>query len=179
MKTRVVRLRSVLYLGFALMAVALRPVHTADGGLVRALTARLARAPLGREARPSEASQPGWVNYTDTNKVLDLVFDANGYLWAATTGGVVRWDVARGTYRRYTTADGLADHFVASVAVAPNGALWFGTVDSLSRYADRDGSGEGEWTTYRAVGGVDCTCGAALAFSPDGVLWIATAASKR
>ena len=46
---------------------------------------------------------------------------------AVGTGGVVRWDPTDGTYTKYTVEDGPANNQVYSIAVAPDGALWFGT----------------------------------------------------
>jgi len=171
MNGQTMRFRSVLLFTFALVAAILRPIQPPDGSLARVWAAQSARIPA------NGLPQAGWTSYTNTNKVLDLAFDGHGDLWAATTGGVVRWDTARGTYSKYTTADGLADHFVASVAAAPDGgapggAVWFGTFDGLSHYT----SG-GEWATYTTLGGVDCTGGVALAVTPDGVLWFGTMTS--
>lgn len=66
--------------------------------------------------------------------MLDL--DGGRYtVWTATDGEVVRWDVRTGDYVKITTDDGLADNAVRAIAVAPDGALWFGTWDGgVSRY---------------------------------------------
>jgi ligand-binding sensor domain-containing protein len=37
-------------------------------------------------------------------------------------------------WKSYTTADGLADNDVMSIAVALDGTLWFGTWDGMSHY---------------------------------------------
>ncbi len=50
-------------------------------------------------------------------------------MWAASSEeGAFRFDGA--TWTRYTTADGLDSDFLMSVAVTPDGAVWFGTLDS-------------------------------------------------
>jgi len=55
---------------------------------------------------PSCAESPAWSNYTNTDSVRGLSADAD-YLWAATSGGLVQWDVATTTPHIFTTADGL------------------------------------------------------------------------
>jgi ligand-binding sensor domain-containing protein len=47
------------------------------------------------------------------------------FFWAATMNGVVRWNRHDGTYKTYTTADGLAGNQVWSVAVDQAGNKWF------------------------------------------------------
>jgi streptogramin lyase len=63
-----------------------------------------------------------------------MAFDRDGNLWAVGPGGVVRWDPTNGSYTKYTVDDGLADNAVSSIAVAPDGALWFGTDGGVSLY---------------------------------------------
>jgi hypothetical protein len=46
-------------------------------------------------------------------------------------------------WTHFTTSDGLADDRVNTVAIDPNGSVWFGTENGLSRF---DGSA---WTAYR------------------------------
>jgi ligand-binding sensor domain-containing protein len=67
-----------------------------------------------------------WRSYTNGNRVSDLAIEGNT-LWAATEGGVVRWDRTAGTYVKYTTADGLANNSVLAVAVDGIGHKWFAT----------------------------------------------------
>jgi streptogramin lyase len=96
--------------------------------------------PIGRGA-PVEGT---WYAFTAVNDVSDLAFH-DGLLWAATDGGVVAWDVQRGSYVKYTTADGLAGNNVQAIAVGPDGTLWFGTYgDGVSRYDPVSGA----WRTF-------------------------------
>lgn len=69
--------------------------------------------------------------------MTDIAFDHDGYLWAVGSGGVVRWDPTGRTYTKYTTHNGLADNTVLSIAVAPDGALWFGTTSGVSRFVPK------------------------------------------
>ena len=81
--------------------------------------------------------------WTDPNDVSGLLCDA-GQVWAVTSGGVVCWDAATGTYRLHTTHDGLASQAVLGIAQDGQGHIWVGysQVDALSEW---DGNA---WTTY-------------------------------
>ncbi|MFC1975809.1 two-component regulator propeller domain-containing protein [Chloroflexota bacterium] len=69
------------------------------------------------------------------------------YVWAATNGGVLRWNSADDRYVVYTTADGLASNNVWRIAIDKTGNVWAGTDRGLSRF---DGQA---WTTYPQVEG--------------------------
>ncbi|MGB1254004.1 MAG: two-component regulator propeller domain-containing protein, partial [Candidatus Promineifilaceae bacterium] len=71
--------------------------------------------------------------HTFSDDVRDLVYH-NGYVWAATGGGVVRWDPTNLSFEKYTILDGLVHHDVQTIAVDPNGNLWIGTLDGISLY---------------------------------------------
>ncbi|MCK5381246.1 MAG: T9SS type A sorting domain-containing protein, partial [Candidatus Latescibacteria bacterium] len=49
-----------------------------------------------------------------------------------TGNGVSRFDGA--TWKNYTIEDGLANNWVKCIAVAPDGAVWFGTPRGVSRF---------------------------------------------
>jgi len=51
--------------------------------------------------------------FTDGNQINKLLISGND-LWAATAGGLVRWDIRNGTYRKYIIADGLASDSIYS-----------------------------------------------------------------
>ena len=70
-----------------------------------------------------------WTNYSSGNNIRALAAQGK-YVWAGTTGGVVRWDTETGNYVKYTTTDGLADNTIHSIAIDKQGALWFGTQGS-------------------------------------------------
>ncbi|OYD15408.1 hypothetical protein CH333_05790 [candidate division WOR-3 bacterium JGI_Cruoil_03_44_89] len=82
-----------------------------------------------------------WTNYTNSNEVSGSDIEGN-YLWVATTGGVVSWNLSDSSYIKFTTKDGLADHNVKDVFVDNGGNRWFGTVEGVQKF---DGA---EWTTY-------------------------------
>lgn len=87
---------------------------------------------------------PGKItNYFDGNNVQDLAFDQQGYLWAATTHGVVRWDTKKKTYTRYTEKDGLPSDNVTAIAAARDGSIWVGGYGFIARLKS------GKWTEYQ------------------------------
>jgi hypothetical protein len=119
---------------------------------------------------PSPASlHPDWASYTNANFVVDLAFDADGGLWAVGSGGAVRWDLGGGTYTKYTVEQGLASNWLNAVAVAPDGAVWFGSEGGgVSRF---DGD---TWTTYTQADGLASNDVNAVAVAPDGAVWFST-----
>ncbi len=68
------------------------------------------------------------------SNVTALFEDSKGALWVGTDGGGLlrRRD---GKFRAFTTADGLPDNAVFSMAEDPAGAIWIGTHGGLSRFS--------------------------------------------
>lgn len=143
----------------------------------RTLTATLpARSPQPTLASPTPraavpmmtpaSSARGWTAYEATGSQTALVFDRDGNLWAGGfRGGVVKYNATGGTFRRYTTQDGLASNSITSVALGRDGTVWFGNnLDGgVSRF---DGK---SWLAYRDVTFVND-----IAVAPDGALWFAS-----
>jgi ligand-binding sensor domain-containing protein len=91
---------------------------------------------------------PGkWVNFTHVREIHELLREGD-YLWAATNGGVVRWDVSDGSYVKYTQMDGLHRNRVTAIAIDPQGNKWFGTAGSTGAVSKFDGQ---SWTTFGTV----------------------------
>ena len=102
---------------------------------------------------------PGWVHYEGINEVLDLAFAPDGGLWAATTGGLVRWDLDTGTYTRYSL-------LAYQVVPAPDGTLWLNTEYGPCHF---DG------TACKQPPDMPGTVGGqiyALEVTPDGDVWV-------
>lgn len=60
---------------------------------------------------------------------------ASGILWVGTSGdGLVRYDAARHSARRFTTADGLSSNAIYSLTLDHTGMLWICTETDLYRY---------------------------------------------
>ncbi|MCH8294242.1 AAA family ATPase, partial [Candidatus Poribacteria bacterium] len=122
---------------------------------------------------------------------------SDGVLWAGTLGayggreeegGVSRYDPPRspltkggskGGFVTLTQEDGLADNWVKSIYGDPDGTIWFGTFDGLSRY---DGKGFLNFR-YDGKGFLNYTLEEGMAFvnaihrAPDGVLWVGISGS--
>jgi ligand-binding sensor domain-containing protein len=97
-----------------------------------------------------------WVNLTHVGDIHALATQGP-YLWAATDGGVVRWDTGNDTYVKYTTSDGLHRNTVTDIGIDEHGNVWFGTEDpgesthilyGLPAVSKFDGQG---WNTYGTV----------------------------
>jgi len=114
-------------------------------------------------------SSPGWTTYAGGNQVYDLLFDQEGYLWAASEGGMTRWDPNTGHYTRYTRDNGLINNRVRSMAIADDGSLWFGTYHGgVSRF---DGE---SWTNFTREEGLVHNSVRSITVAPDGTLWFGT-----
>jgi ligand-binding sensor domain-containing protein len=111
---------------------------------------RLAGIPLTVTAVAARSVIPAdgeWIAHTNGNEINGLAVEGDN-IWAATQGGVVRWDRTDGTYVKYTTSDGLADNLVNGAAIDSEGHRWFGTWGGVCEY---DGS---SWTTYTTADGL-------------------------
>ncbi len=67
-----------------------------------------------------------WSAISSMATVNEIVRTQN-IIWAATDGGVLRYDLSTRTYERFTRVDGLAGNQVLSAVVDDEGNLWFGT----------------------------------------------------
>jgi ligand-binding sensor domain-containing protein len=74
----------------------------------------------------------------------------------------------KGTWRTYTTLDGLVHNIVFDICGEPNGVLWFATWGGLSRY---DGKGFVNFTTKD---GLAHDMVLTIHRDPDGVMWFGT-----
>ncbi|MGD9099814.1 MAG: hypothetical protein PVF45_04985, partial [Anaerolineae bacterium] len=75
-------------------------------------------APLPPVDAPLVELESGIYNYTNGNYVREIAL-YDGVLWAATSGGVVAWDLATGDAVKYTVLDGLPTNDVEAVAACP------------------------------------------------------------
>jgi ligand-binding sensor domain-containing protein len=118
----------------------------------------------------------GWTAYLGVNDVQGLAFAPDGALWAATSGGAVRWDLAAGSYTQYTVADGLASDtgqglaatYATGVALAPDGSIWFATLGGVSH---RLGT---TWTSYTTANGLVSNAVQSIAVTAEGQVWVGT-----
>ncbi|MGB5105596.1 MAG: two-component regulator propeller domain-containing protein [Candidatus Zixiibacteriota bacterium] len=80
------------------------------------------------------ATAPGqiysWENHTNKDEVTSLEF-FGGYLWATTTGGVVRIDPDDGAVETYINSDGLGSIKINFSAFAGEDEAYFGSADGM------------------------------------------------
>ncbi len=73
--------------------------------------------------------KPGtWRSFTDMRNVQALA-SAGTDVWAATTGGLFRWDDQQATFDRLANSDGLTSNNLTAVFIDPVGRIWVGTAD--------------------------------------------------
>ncbi len=84
---------------------------------------------------PTPVAEPGWHIYSNGNYVREIALH-DGYLWAATGGGVIAWDMASGEAFSYTTLDGLPTNDVQAIVACPipEPRIIAGTESGLSLY---------------------------------------------
>jgi len=110
----------------------------------------------------------GWTIYPGVNDVQAAVFAPDGALWAATTAGVVRWNLADGTYSLYTGAEGLASNLATDVAIAPDGSIWAATLGGVSHLEG------GRWISHTQADGLVSNAIQAIAVTSGGQVWAGT-----
>ncbi|RLE17571.1 MAG: hypothetical protein DRJ50_13895 [Actinobacteria bacterium] len=102
------------------------------------------------------------------NQVRSLAVATDGSLWAATAGGLVRWDLSTQTPTIYTSDDGLPAGGFSFVEAGPDGTVWTGGPGWMARF-------DGSWTTF-AVPHKDPMM--PVAVGPDGSVWSVTGPQK-
>ena len=121
-------------------------------------------------ALPPTPLPPGgdWQEFVGINQVEGVAFAPDGSLWAATEGGLVRWDLAEDSYVQYTAGAGLASNQVMGVAFGLDGSLWAATLGGISRFHD------GQWRTYTEADGLPSNAVRSIAVAPTGAVWAGT-----
>jgi ligand-binding sensor domain-containing protein len=74
-----------------------------------------------------------WTAYSSIGGVSSLVFTPD-YIWFGTDGGLVRWDVNKKTYQKFTTIDGLGDNRIECLYRDSSGNLWLGGYYAVTKY---------------------------------------------
>jgi len=119
------------------------------------------------ESWSPKENDAGWTLFTNSNKIKKLL-TAGTSLWTATSGGVVKWDMDKGTYRKYITLDGLFSNDIRSLARDNQGNLWFGGVNAVSRF---DGT---HWRTFTNQDGLASGIVNDILQDSQGFIWFAT-----
>ena len=116
---------------------------------------------------PALMNQPGWANYTNSNTIQALALEGD-YVWAGTSGGLVRWNRRDGSYVKYTLADGLPTNDIWDIALDPKGQKWLATPAGVVRF---DGQ---NWVTYTTADGLANDIVYAIVAEPNGHIWAGT-----
>ncbi|MGH7163318.1 MAG: ligand-binding sensor domain-containing protein, partial [Planctomycetota bacterium] len=102
-------------------------------------------------------------------KVWCLCAGRDGSLWAGyQVEGEGATRIARGTSRRFTSADGLCNDHVWSIAEGETGVFWFATAGGLARYDGR------RWSCFRKGDGLPAETLWPLLAMRDGSLYVGT-----
>jgi ligand-binding sensor domain-containing protein/signal transduction histidine kinase len=102
------------------------------------------------------------------NSIFSLVQTPDGYLWAGTLEGLVRFDGVRFTVFDEMNTPELADPAVRRLAISQDGTLWIGTERGLTRMRD------GVFSPVLPESGTALQGFTDLLAASDGSLWIAT-----
>ena len=112
-------------------------------------------------------AQETWMNYGKENVITDIAIRGND-IWCATTNGLISWDKRDMSYRKYTMKEGLPHSVINSLDIAPDGAVWCGTVGGVARFDGRT------WRVFTQKDGLPDTPVSHIAVGPDGVVWAGT-----
>jgi len=110
----------------------------------------------------------------NSDRITTVVEDADGTLWAGTQedglNTLSRDEVTDSwrAVRSFTVKNGLASNVILSLAAAPNGDLWVGTPDGLSRIRGD------QVETFSSADGLPDDFIRSLLIDADGSLWIGT-----
>src|SRR5262245_10882559 len=103
------------------------------------------------------------------NSVTSLVQTRDGYLWLATSGGLVRFDGVKFTVLEAEPATGLRSVRIHALAEDHAGALWIATEHGgVTRYAN------GSFTTYLAKDGLPINSVQLVHVDRRGTIWLST-----
>ncbi len=95
---------------------------------------------------PSTSSAVTFDSFADKSMKFKLI-QQNNYIWMATNGGAIQWDMINETAKEYTTIDGLSDNYCTFAGIDSTGSVWiqsnggFDRFDGQSWYPITDTSG--------------------------------------
>jgi ligand-binding sensor domain-containing protein len=137
-----------------------------------------------------EKSDDTWTSFTTADGLAGdrahaVAVDGHGRIWAGTYGDGLSvldfagtpLDKSDDTWMTFTTADGLAQDYVYSVAVEEDGQIWAATgnglnvLDFASTPFDKS---DDTWTLFTGSDGLAASAVQAITFDAAGQLWLAT-----
>jgi ligand-binding sensor domain-containing protein/tRNA A-37 threonylcarbamoyl transferase component Bud32 len=102
----------------------------------------------------------------DSNRIKELLEDSKGNLWIATSAGLLCY--RNGSFKNYTTGNGLSNNFIVCLCEDRQGRIWVGTTDGLNRFEN------GVFTSYTQEQGLTQNYISALVEDNEGNLLIGT-----
>lgn len=133
---------------------------------------KIARSISGKYQKPTAATGAN-ISAANTGSlfstgeaVLDLL-PVGDDIWAGTSNGVVRCDLKTGTFKRYTTADGLGSDVAAKLALDSHGNVW--TTNRIAGVSRFDGT---KWTNFKVQDGLISNDVITLAADRQGGVWV-------
>lgn len=97
------------------------------------LSAALLLENIGAQAQDGsilDTSPQLWQSFTNMRNCRALARSPQG-IWAATTGGVLLWDLSEQRYRTLNNTEGLSQNETSTIAVDQRGKLWIGHASGL------------------------------------------------
>jgi ligand-binding sensor domain-containing protein/signal transduction histidine kinase len=144
------------------MAIPVRTVLGASLVFLFARSAFAATLPYHIDSWTTEKGLP-------QNTVHALLQTRDGYLWLATSGGLVRFDGVTFTVFAVGAPDGLRSVRIRALLEDHTGALWIGTEHGgIARYTD------GHFTTYTTTDGLPTDTVSYMHEDAQGRIWLAT-----
>jgi ligand-binding sensor domain-containing protein len=157
----------------AVLALGLAAAALATGAPLAGALAGPA-VPPGADAAAPAVAVPltgGWRTFANGDRIHRILRDGNTLWVAAEGGGLVRWDLAAGTYRQYLAPqDGLLSNDVWGLSLAADGQLWVATGRALSRLDPATGAVTN--LTPESSSGMPSRVVTAVKATSDGKLWV-------
>jgi ligand-binding sensor domain-containing protein len=99
------------------------------------------------------------------SSILSALALPDGSLWfSGRFGGVYSYDGI--TWQHYPQPDGWRHYAIDSIAIGPDGDLWFSSCFGIARF-------DGEtWITYQLPQDLDYGCAIGVKVAPDGTVWV-------
>jgi len=71
-----------------------------------------------------------WKNYTDMRNVREISLSGNN-IWAATEGGVFKYDLTAGNFDSFTKSEGLSSQNITAMDIDESGNIWVGAQEGF------------------------------------------------
>lgn len=76
-----------------------------------------------------------WKNYSNTNDVRKITVSGNN-IWAATSGGLYKYDLGTKIFTTYTKSEGLSSQNLTALTIDKNGHIWVGSEEGYINVLD-------------------------------------------